>query len=80
MPPAPPLPHTPTGLCVCQCVCMCETYGVLHDNTKHPTHAWLMSGAIVTVPAGQMKRYESSGKLGSSADSSIVTEQTFNTE
>lgn len=54
-------------VCTCQCVCMCETYGVLQHNTEHPTHAWLMSETIVTVPAGQMKRYESAGRLGSSS-------------
>lgn len=75
--------------CVCKCVCTCETCGVLQDNTEHPAHAWLMSGAIVAVPAGQMKRHESTGRLRGavqaadsvvSSDSSIVTEQTFNTE
>lgn len=49
------------------CVSMCETYGVLQDNTEHPPRAWLMSGAFVTVPAGQMKRYESAGRLENSS-------------
>lgn len=58
-----------SGLCVhvSMWVCMCETYGSLQDNTEHPIHAWLMSGAIVAVPAGQMKRFESAGRLGSSS-------------
>lgn len=41
------------------CVCV-TSLGVLQDNTEHLLRAWVMSGAIVAVPEGPMKRHERS--------------------
>ena len=49
---------------VCVCVKPTGSCRIMHNTLPC---VWLMSGAIVAVPTGQMKRYEGAGRLWSSS-------------
>lgn len=70
-----PLPYPPpdTFCFLVVSACICDTFEILQDNTEHLLHAWLMSGAIVAVPVGPMKRHERS--QGSRLQTSLSVSQ-----
>lgn len=69
----PPYPPPDTFCFLVVSVCICDTCEILHYNTEHLYHAWLMSEAIVAVPVGPMKRHE--GSQGSRLQTSVSVSQ-----